>query len=756
MSAISAASQWLRSLAQPGGTARGDLAGGLTAALVLTAIEGSYGMLALAPLGAEHAATGFLLGAFAAVVASAVSFAAGGRGPLLCGSNAALAVLVATLIVWLLQDPYFVGSDGRPLLERLLAFVAAGVALAGLLQFVLGRARLGGLVRYVPYPVHAGYMNGVALLMIAAVLPFAAGAPLGAGLPAWAELRPLAPLVALAALTIALRPPAWARRVPAYLLALLAATALHHLLALTPAAGALGPLFEPPQFEWPALDTMAPLAAAAREGVLADQWPLLVLFALAVAMMSTLQTALAGATIGELTQRRRDGERETFAQGVANIAAGSLGALPGAASTTRSKLNIDAGGASGMSRLVFAGAMLVALLIGLRFMRLVPTAAIAGVFAAVAVSLVDDWSRRATRVLWQQLARRRPPAQLAQSYAVMLLVAAVTVFVSLVLAIALGALVAMILFIRSNLKPPVRRLSRGDLRSSRKVRPAADAATLRRHGARIALIELDGALFFGTAEAAGHEIERAAVGADFIVLDLRRVSDVDASGARALLRAAEQVRRAGGHLLLAGLAPADARARALSDMDLEGRLSPAQFFADADRALEHAEERLLAAVAPAAAAAGPLPLARTLLGEGLAADELAWLASQMVERRCARGEAVFRAGDPADSLFVSLQGHIEIRLPARAGEPGAGGRRMVSYAPGVAFGEIGLLEGGVRSADAVAEDDAIVLELPRANYDRLAASQPALLAKLLARLGVLLSTRVRALTDELRDAEDTL
>ncbi len=754
MSAIGAMSQWLRSLGQPGGIARGDLAGGVTAALVLPAIEGSYGMLALAPLGAEHAATGFLIGAFAAVVASAVSLAAGGRGPLLCGSNAALAVLVATLITWLLQDAYFIGPDGQPLLERLLAFVAAGVALAGLLQFALGRARLGGLVRYVPYPVHAGYMNGVALLMIAAVLPFAAGAPLGAGLPDWGELRPLAPLVALVALAIALRPPAWSRRVPAYLLALLVATGLHHLLALTPAAGALGPLFEPPQFEWPAVDTMAPLAAAARAGELAEHWALLVAFALAVAMMATLQTALAGATIGELTQRRRDGERETYAQGVANLAAGTLGALPGAASTTRSKLNIDAGGASGVSRLVFAAALLVALLLGLRFMSLVPTAAIAGVFAAVAVSLVDEWSRRATRVLWQQLARRRVPALLAQSYAVMALVAAVTVFVSLMLAIALGALVAMILFIRSNLKPPVRRVSRGDLRGSRKVRPAAEAAALRRHGSRIALLELDGALFFGTAEAAGDEIERAAAGADFVVLDFRRVADVDASGARALLRAVDQVRRAGGHLLLAGLAPADARTRTLHDMDLEGRLSQARFFADSDRALEHAEERLLAAVAPAAAAGGPLPLARTLLGEGLAADELAWLESQTVERRCERGEAVFRAGDPADSLFVSLQGRIEIRLPARAGEPGAG-RRMVSYAPGVAFGEIGLLEGGVRSADAVAEDEAIVLELPRAHYDQLAADRPALLAKLLARLGALLSSRVRALTDELRDAEDS-
>ncbi len=78
---------------------------------------------------------------------------------------------------------------------------------------------------------------------------------------------------------------------------------------------------------------------------------------------------------------------------------------------------------------------------------------------------------------------------------------------------------------------------------------------------------------------------------------------------------------------------------------------------------------------------------------------------------------------------------------------------MVSYAPGVAFGEIGLLEGRARSADAIAEDDALVLELSRAHYERLAAEHPALHAKLLRNLGTLLASRVRALTDELRAEE---
>jgi SulP family sulfate permease len=119
-------------------------------------------------------------------------------------------------------------------------------------------------------------------------------------------------------------------------------------------------------------------------------------FAALVAMMSSLQTALAGSTIDELTHKRRDGERELMAQGVANVAVGVIGALPSAGSTMRSKINIDAGGTTGMSRLVFGVALLIALAYGLQFMSLVPMAAIAGVFMAVAFSLVDEWTRRAS------------------------------------------------------------------------------------------------------------------------------------------------------------------------------------------------------------------------------------------------------------------------------------------------------------------------------------------------------------------------
>lgn len=753
MSEAAARVSWWTSLFQRGGVARGDIAGGVTAALVLPAIEGSYGLVAFTPLGPEQAHVGFLLGAFAAAVACIVSALAGGRGPLLSGSSAALALLLSTLFGWLAVDPMLAAADGQPFVPWLLAYAALGLVLAGLMQVIVARLNLGGLVRYIPYPVHAGYMNGVAVLMVAAIFPHLLGLPFGAAVSEWRQSHLLAPVVALTALVIALRPPAWTRAVPAYLTGLVVASALHHLLAATPLRAQLGPLFDPPPFSWPEFDVMAPLADHVVSGQVYDRAGLLLLFAAAVAMMSSLQTALAGSTIDELTRKRRDSDRELLAQGVANVACGVIGALPSAGSTTRSKLNLDAGGTTGVSRVVFGVTMLLAMAFGLRFMNLLPMAAIAGVFTALAISLVDDWTRRASVLLWQQGLKWRAPAAVAVNYAVMALVASVTVFVSLPLAIALGTLVAMVMFIRSNCKAPIRQVAHADKRRSRKVRPAAETERLEANAQRIALVELDGALFFGTAEAADEAIHSLTHTADSIVLDFERVNEVDASGARVLLHAAEAVRLAGRQLLLAGLTPRDGRMRTIRDMDVHGHLTDAQFFPDADRALEYAEDRLLARLESDRTDGTPLSLEETLFGTGLTPAELQALRPMLTERRVARGEAVFHRGDPGDAMYVLLSGQIGIWLPA-SGDAGrtARDRRMVSYAPGVVFGEIGLMEQRPRSADAIAESDSVLLALTRPDYDRLAADHPAVLGKLLLNIGLLLASRVRALTDELQAA----
>jgi sulfate permease, SulP family len=734
---------------------RRDLFGGALAAVVMLPVEGSYGLIAFAVLGPQYLRFGFASGIYAAVLSNLLVVLLGARGPLLAGSSAALALLVAPLLAALATRPGFLLPDGRPDAAAMLAVMALGIALAGAVQIGLGALRIGGIVRYIPFPVHAGFMNGVAVLMIIAMLPHVLGVASGATGTAWRDARPLTLLVALPTAWLALRPPRCMRNLPAYLVALLVGTALFYLLRALAGEAALGPTVGRLDFGWPDFDVLAPLASRPLRIRFDAAGPLLFQFVLAVALMSTLQSLLASSVVDSLTGERRDGERELLGQGVANLAAGIFGALPGAGAMARSKVNLNVGGTTHRSRLAFACCLLLAAALGSSVLRYVPMAAIGALFVSVALSLVDPWSWRSTATVWRAAVRlQRPGGALLQGWVVMVVVAATAVFFSLLYGVVAGMLISMLLFVGRNSRSPIRSITSGDCRRSRQVRPPATMEWLRAHGQRIAVLELDGALFFGTADAAAREVERLVRCSDYLIVDFRRVSQMDASGARVLAQAGQTIRAAGKHLLLASIATDDARADALRGMDLQETFSDALFFPDLDSALEAAENLLLDESAPRADEYGELTLGQTVLCAGLGTAEVALLERLMETRRLAKGEHVFERGDPGDRLYVSLRGRIAIRLAADAPCRHAAGRRLVSFAPGVVFGEMGLLQSQPRSAAAIAEDDGIVLSLSRMAFDLLGAQEPMLLGKLMRNLSSHLSARIRALTDDLQATLD--
>ena len=107
-----------------------------------------------------------------------------------------------------------------------------------------------------------------------------------------------------------------------------------------------------------------------------------------------------------------------------------------------------------------------------------------------------------------------------------------------------------------------------------------------------------------------------------------------------------------------------------------------------------------------------------------------------------RGAWLFRAGEPGDAIFVSIEGEIGVRLAGST-------RRLASFAPGVMVGEMAVLEGHRRSADAIAETDLMVLRLSAEAFEHLRATHPALAAKLLHNISLYLAGRLRGLTADL-------
>lgn len=382
-------------------TFRGDVFGGLTAAVVGLPVALAFGVAS--GLGAVQGLYGAIaVGFFASVFGGTRSQISGPTGPM----AVAMAVVVA--------------ANADNLAE---AFTIA--IMAGLIQILLGVLRIGRFVAYTPYSVISGFMSGIGLIIILLqTLPFmgadvAEGGPLGA-VRAWPDVVPDVNFsaLAIAAVTLAvgvLWPNRLKQYLPPTLAALLAGTLLSVLwLTKTPVIGDV-PSGLP--------DIMLPeLSVGALAGAVQP--------ALIIALLGSIDSLLTSLVADSMTRTRHNPNRELIGQGIGNMAAGFIGGLPGAGATMGTVVNIRAGGSTQVSG-VLRAVILLALVLGLgKYVESIPHAALAGILMKVGWDIID----------WRFLTRIHRVQR--EHLLVMLITLLLTVFLDLVTAVAIGLIAA--------------------------------------------------------------------------------------------------------------------------------------------------------------------------------------------------------------------------------------------------------------------------------------------------------------------------
>jgi SulP family sulfate permease len=728
---------------------------GVASAVTHAPENAAYGLMALAPLGAAFGPVAMGLALLGAAVGSATASAVG-SGRLVGDAGAALALLTGGLVAALLP---LVPGAGAAAAWQVLVLVALGIAAGGVLTALFGLLRIGGVVKYTPYPVRIGLSSGVGMLLIASALPAALGHGFGAGLGGILSPLPGAALVSLCALAISWLAAVRHARVPPVLLGLAAATLLHTALHHAAPGLQLGPTVGVPQlpaswFNGTAL-SLDWLAMLANPAVLA----LLGSFAATAAVVVSLDTLLAASIIDGRLRQTRNANRELVAQGLANVASAAAGGLP-ASPALPASLGL-VGRMPGQRHIVaaYAGALLAVLLGVPALLGALPVSAVGGVLVFLGAEMVSPTLWQAPMELGRLLLRRngapaaawRRGRPLAANWAVAAAVALSALLAGLAQAVAVGATLSVLLFVRANMRDVVRRVWTGDTRQSLKTRPTEVAEVLRRSGQRNVLLEIEGALFFGTADALRDRLHRLAPQADTAILDLRQVSEIDVTAARILHEVAEDWQQMGKPLVFAEWPAGDPRRDVLEAVAAEASGVPdspdapdhsLHFQDHVDVALEQAEEALLHRLQIDRPVGAVLALGETTIAQGLSADELALLQAELTAHDFPRGHVMFRAGDPGDALFISLRGEISLRMPGTT-------RRLASFAPGVTIGEMAVLARTRRSAEAVAESDVSALGLSVAAFERLMQQHPELAAKLSRNIAVHLSDRVRMLTGDL-------
>lgn len=707
---------------------------GLAAMLVAVPAALANGLVMYAPLGAASTAAGAMAGLLGAVALGVIAPLLGGTPRLVSAPSPAAAAFMAVLAADLLR--------GGVAPARVPTVFAAVILVAGTVQVAVGAVRAGRLVKFMPYPVIAGYLTGAGLLILFLQLPRLVGAP--AGTTAWRALREpsgwsgVAIAIAAATIAVTLLAPRLTRRIPATLVGLAAGVAVYRVAAvfrpeLLHLHGA-GPLVVGPLAGAGALDGLA----AAREGLtrvlgigLGDL-RLAVVPGLMLGVLVSIDTLKTCLLVDVLTHGRHDSDRELVGQGLGNAASALVGGAPGTGIVSASVVNV-AGGARGRASAVLAGLLALAVLLALGpLVAWLPVPALAAIVCLMAARM---FQREALVLLRER--------QTLLEFVVVAAVIGVAMAFNLAAAAAAGVAVSLVLFVREQARAPlVRRLGHGDGFFSKHRRGAREREVLVQHGAETVIAEVQGSLFFGSADRLYRTLEPHLARCRRVVLDLSRVGSVDVTAATMLRQVAARLGERGARLALADL-PGGRTGELLrvyiSRLGLDRPPTEVLVFPHLEEALEWAEDEILARELSPRGPEAPLPLAEMELCRGLPEPALRALEAVVEERAVARGEELFPAGSVDSELYLVRAGKVRIVMPLEGGK----GDVLATVGRGELLGEMGFTDREPRSATAIAAEPTLLHVLSREGLARAARRHPEVELLVLARLAHVLAARLR-------------
>ncbi|MBW1879000.1 MAG: SLC26A/SulP transporter family protein, partial [Deltaproteobacteria bacterium] len=491
-------------------------------------------------------------------------------------------------------------------------------------------------------------------------------------------------------------------------------------------------------------DAVVDRASSFREVGLADV-VLVLASAVTLSVLLSIDTLKTGVVLDALTHSRHDSNRELMAQGAGNAVAALTGGMPGAGTMGPTLVNVTSGGRSPLSGFAEGALVLVTFVALGGLIAWVPIGALAGILLVIAFRMFD-WS--AFGLL------RHPETRL--DFFVIAAVVVVAESVGLIEASVLGVALAILLFIRDQIRGSVI-LRKRDLREveSKTRRLAAARDLLQEHGDQGVLVELQDNLFFGTTDQLFTELETDLRTRRFLLLDMRRVDSMDYTAGHLFHQMQERLEQKGGQLLFcgmpSGLPTGRDVERYLATLGLVRTAGGIPILETQDSALEWMEDRILEATGYEIVRDDrALELSEIELFREFDDEALATLESIVEPVHLDAGQKLFSQGDGGDQVFLVRRGTVHILLPL----PGGKRHHLATLGRGDYFGEMVFLDRGLRSADAEAVADSDLYALSRGRFDQVARTDAVVATKVFARLALLVSKRLRSADGELRALED--
>ena len=728
---------------------RGDFFGGVTTSVIALPLAIAFGVAAFAPLGPEYVAQGALAGLYASIIAGALASIFGGTPSQISGPTAPMSVVVTSVIVNLMKDPELANIGASPA-EVILLLVAVTIVFGGLFQILLGVVGGGKLIKYIPYPVVAGFMNGIAVIIFLAQLrPFFGvdkSSKLASIFMGQADLRYETIVVGVVTIIVTIVAGRLIKGVPGALVGLMFGIVTYFIIGNFASRGLLRLEDNPLIIGTIPSAIPTPKQALTFFRLVGEiplaKWGFIIVPALTLSVLAAIDTLLTSVVADVATKTKHKSNKELVGQGIGNVASALFGGLPAAGSTAVTMVNVNSGGRTPLSGCIKSLTVLLIVLVLSPLVQWIPMAVLAGILIVTAVKMVD----------YESINLFKKKSAFENLFIVMA-VTIITVSIDLMIAVGIGLVIASFLFVKEQIgKTIVRRKYTGDLVHSKKVRARETMRILEEKGNLITVYELSGSLFFGTCDKLQTEIEKD-LNCLCIILDIKRVNTIDLTGAQLIRQIVDRIQDKGNHLLLAYLdIPGDRDKERLrkfiEDLGVPEVVGTDHIFPDTDLALEWAEDTLIKQVeAEARLRKKILALQDLTVFKDLSTEHLQLVQKYMHPIFFNKGDIIFKQGDPGDGMYFILSGYVSVLDDLRKG---GRARRLASFAEGVFFGDMAILEEKPRSATVRAEIDTNMLFLAKKDFQQLTESQPLLATRMLLGIARELSHRLRTTNAEVR------
>jgi SulP family sulfate permease len=498
---------------------KGDFFGGLTAGIVALPLALAFGVQSgLGPAAGLYGA--IILGFFAAAFGGTHSQISGPTGP--------ITVVTAATVAG------FISATGTA--DTAFGAIIACFILAGILQIIMGVAKIGNLIKYIPYPVVSGFMSGIGVIIILLQL-----------FPALGSKAPQSPRDVITSIGTAINQtnywalfyaalciaiiylfPKITKAVPSTLVALVTVT----ILSLIINAGV--PIIGEIPKGLPELKINSVLTIDAK------LYTKILIGGLTIASLGAIDSLLTSIVADRFTKTKHNSNQELIGQGIGNTLAGMFGGIPGAGATMRTLVNIRTGGRNRISGILHSITLLIILLGAGRYAALIPNAVLAGILITVGIGILDyKGLKHITKI-------PRTDAVIA------MIVLLVTVFLDLLTAVGIGLVLAAVLFMKkmsdiTEEKTKVRRLGFYEDELS-----WPDEQIPQYMKDNVIIKHLDGPLFFGFASGFENMMSRLP---DFkvVIMRMEKVPMIDQSGLYAMEESIRRLEEKGVDVLFTGL-----------------------------------------------------------------------------------------------------------------------------------------------------------------------------------------------------------